>query len=67
MLLSLWPLKVATLTIMNNKKQVTFQLPDLQDEKLLTLGWRSCSEGGSERVPSVFGSKGGQYLISGCL
>jgi len=52
---------------MHNKKQVTFPLPDLQDQKSLTLRLRSFSEWGSKHVTSVFGFTGGHYLIFGYL
>jgi len=61
--LSLWPLKAANTSPMHNKEQITFQLPDLQDWKLLTLHWGSFWRSARERVIVSLGLKYGQYLI----
>jgi len=61
--LSVLPLKEANTLIMYNNDQVTFQLPDLQDQKLLTLCRRSFSEWGREGVTLSFAHTGNLYLI----
>jgi hypothetical protein len=47
--------------------QVSDQLPDLQDQKLLTLCWRSFSESGRERVASCVADKDSLSVIYECL
>jgi len=42
-------------------------LPNMQDQKSLTLHWQWFSEWGRERVDIVFASQGGQYFFYGCL
>ena len=61
MLLSFWPVKAANPTLIHHKGPVTFQLPDLQDWKLLTLRWRSFPEWGKECVSLGFCYKGGRF------
>jgi len=48
---------------MYNKEQITFQLPDLQDQNSVMLCWRSLSEWGSKCVAFSFALKYGQYVI----
>jgi len=48
---------------MYSNNQIAFELPDLQDQKLLTLRWRSISEWGRECVASSSAYKAGQYRI----
>ena len=40
--------------IMHSNDQIASELPDLQDQKLLTLRWRSYSEWGREHVALSF-------------
>jgi len=46
--LSSFPLKAATTWFIYRNDNITFDLPDLRDQKSLTLRWRSISERGRE-------------------
>jgi len=46
---------------MHNKEQITFQLPDIQDQKLLTIHWHSFSRSAREHVAFSLAYNGGQY------
>jgi len=41
--------------IMHSNEQIASELPDLQDQKSLTLNWHSYSEWGREHVAPSFG------------
>jgi len=58
--LTLLPIKDTNTLIMCIHYQVTFLLPDLQDQKSLTLCWHSFSRWGRERVAFFFPYKGCQ-------
>ena len=49
--------------IMHSNKQIASELPDLKDQKSLTLHWRSYSEWGRERVAPTFAYRASQYHI----
>ena len=51
---------------MYSNDQVTFQLPDLQDQKLVSLCWCSFSQWGREGVASSSTYKDDQYVIIEC-
>jgi len=61
--LSLFPTKAANTLIMHSNDQIAPELPDLQDQELLTLRWRSYWEWGRERVALSFAYKSSQYHI----
>jgi len=48
---------------MIRNEHIAFDLPDLQDQKSLTLRWRSTSEWGREREAPSFAYKASQYPI----
>jgi len=48
---------------MHSNDQIAPELPDLQDQELLTLRWRSYWEWGRERVALSFAYKSSQYHI----
>jgi len=52
---------------MNYYNTAILRLCKMQDQKLWTLCWHSFSEWGSKGITVVFATKGGQYLIYGCL
>jgi len=54
---------VANTSYMNCSHEVKFWLPTMQDQKSLTLHWRSFSGWGREGVAIDFASEGSQYLI----
>jgi len=58
-----FPIKAANTWIIYRNKHIAFDLPDLQDQKLLTLRWHSISEWGREREALSFASKDNQYHI----
>jgi len=60
-------IKAANIFIMPHSNQVSNYLPNLQDQKLLTLCWHSFSEWGRERVTSSLAYNASQYLIYECL
>jgi len=47
---------------MHNSKQITAQIPYLEDQKSMTLCWRSFSECGSDCVAFCFAYTGCQYI-----
>jgi len=49
--------------IINRKDHITFDLPDLLDQKSLTLRWRPISEWGREREARTFAYRASQYPI----
>jgi len=61
--LSLFPIKVSNTMSMNSNNQIASELPDLQDQKLLTLRWCSYSEWGREPVALSSAWKASQYHI----
>ena len=61
MLLYFSPIKGGNTSIMWTPCQIAFLLPDLHDQKLLTLRRRSFSRWGRERFAFFFASKGCQY------
>jgi len=61
--LSLLPIKAANTLNMHSNDQIACELPDLQDQKSLTLRWHSFSELGRERVALSFAWKASQYHI----
>ena len=42
---------------------MTFSLPDLQDQKLLMVHWRSFSWWGNKDILHCFDWKGSQYIV----
>jgi len=52
--LCLFPMKAAKTLIMHSNDQIASELPDLQDQKSLTLHWPSYSEWGRESVALFF-------------
>jgi len=56
------PMKKADRFIMHHSDQVSYLFPDLQDQTLLMLCWRSFSEWVREHVTFSFAYKGGCYL-----
>jgi len=60
--LTLLPIKDANTLIMRIHYQVAFLLPDLQDQKLLTLRWRSFWRWGRECVAFCFAYSGCQHI-----
>jgi len=65
--LSIWSMKAANTSSMHQNGQVSNQLPDLQDQKSLTLCWRSFSESGRERIAFSCAYKGSLYVVDECL
>jgi len=65
--LSLSPTKAANISVMQNSEQITFEIPYLQDQKSLTLHWRSFWGDCSDVVASIFASKGGQCIDCGLI
>jgi len=65
-IVSLSPLGIKTLNIviMYSNDWITVELPDLQDQYLLTLCWSSLSRWGRERVALSFAYKASHYLIT---
>ena len=47
---------------MDNSEEIAFQLPYVQDQKSLTLRWRSFSEWGSDRIACPFAYKDCQFI-----
>jgi len=66
-LLACLPIQAAKDITIHHSDQVSYLLPDLQDQKLLTLCWRSFSKWGTELVTVCFAYIGGQELICECL
>jgi len=62
MSLSLWSIKAADTFVMDNGEQIASQLTYLEDQKSLTLCWRSLSECGCYRVALSFAYEGWQYV-----
>ena len=60
---SLFPIMAANTMIMHSNNQIACELPDLQDQKLMTLCGRSYSEWGLECVATSFAHKDSQYHI----
>jgi len=67
LLVAFLPIKAANSFSLHHSNQVSYWLPDLQDQKLLTLSWRSFSEWGGEHVAFSFANKGVLDLIHECL
>jgi len=61
------PLMAVNSSVMCLNIQAMPWLPNMQDQTLLTLCWRSFSECSREWVAFVFARKGCQYRINGCL
>ena len=59
--LSVLPIKDGNTSIMCNNYQITFLLPNLQDQELLTLHRRSFSRWDTECLASFFAYNGCQY------
>jgi len=57
-------IKAAYTLIIHRNDHIAFELPDLQDQKSLTLRWHSISDWGRERVARSFAYGAGQYRIS---
>jgi len=66
-LLSFWPIQEANTLSMHQDGQVSDYLPDLQEQKSLTLCWRSVSVSGRERIHFSFAYKGSLYVIYASL
>jgi hypothetical protein len=49
--------------VMDSSDQVTFKLPYIQDNKLLTVSCRSFSRWGREQNTSDFDMEGSQYVV----
>jgi len=62
-LLSVFHIKEANTVIMDCNDQIAFELPDLQEQNLMTLCWCTLSEWGRESVPLSFADEASQYLI----
>jgi len=62
--ISLLPIKTAISFIMANYYQITWQLPDLEDEKSVALCWPSFSWWGNEDITHCCTWKGLQYIVS---
>ena len=62
-LLPLLPIKAANTAIILNYYQLSFELPDLRDQKLLTLYWRSLSWWCNEDILHCFDYTGSQYIV----
>jgi len=60
-------IKAVNSSVMSSNIGVMPWLPHTQDQKLLTLHWRSSSDRGREHVAVVLAPKGSQYLINGYL
>jgi len=56
-------MKVANTLIIYRNNHIAVDWPDLQDQKSLTLRWRSISEWGKERQARSFAYRAGQYFI----
>jgi len=61
--LSVFPIEAANTFNIYRNDHIAFDLRDLQDQKLLTLRWRSISEWGSEHKARTFAYKASQYRI----
>jgi len=61
MSLSLFTIKVANTLIIYTNDHIAFDIPNFQDQKLLTRDWRSISEWGREREANSFCYKTCQY------
>jgi len=59
--LPLLPIQAANTATILNYYQMTFQLPDLQDQNSLRLCWHSVSERGIERAAFIFADIDCQY------
>jgi len=59
-LLPFWPIMAANIFSMYQTGQISDQLPDIQDQKSLTLHWCPFSWSGSESVAFFWAYKGGQ-------
>jgi len=60
--LSVFPIKTANTFILNGRSQISTELPYLQDQKSLTLRWRSFSEWDSDRVAICFANKDCEHV-----
>jgi len=58
-----FPIKAANTLMIYRNDHIAFDLPDLQDQKMLTLRWRSISEWGRECEVRSFAYKASQYRI----
>jgi len=61
--LSFFPIKAANTLIIYRIYHTVFDLPDLQDQKSLTLCWRSISEWGREHEARSLAYKTSQYRM----
>jgi len=61
--LSFFPITAANTLIIYRNDHIAFDLPDIQDQKSLTLRWRSISERGREHDPRSFAYIASQYCI----
>jgi hypothetical protein len=55
------PIKAANTPLITVSNNSQLRLVMMQNQKLLTLRWRSFSEGGSDRTVYIFADKGCQY------
>jgi len=60
--LFVFPIKTANTLILNGRSQISAELPNLQDQKSLTLRWRSFPEWGSDWVAICFANKDCQHV-----
>jgi len=59
----LLPIKAANTAVILNYYQMSFTLPDLQDQKSLTLHWRLLSCWGNEYILHCLDWKGSKYIV----